>query len=132
MTVVQEPEAECWGMAYRVAGEASAEVLAGLEVREQGGYDCCEVELHFAEAGRIPCVPSAESTTALMYVATPANRNYIGEAPLAEIADQVLRSHGPSGPNVEYVLRLAAALRAIGAEDDHVFALERSVKAGAA
>jgi cation transport protein ChaC len=33
---------------------------------------------------------------------------------------------GPSGPNVEYVLRLAEALRSIGAppeEDEHVFEL---------
>ena len=44
--------------------------------------------------------------------------------PLAEIAAQVRRSHGPSGANLEYVLRLAESLREHGADDEHVFALE--------
>jgi cation transport protein ChaC len=131
VTVLPEAEAECWGMAYCVAGEDAAEVLAELEVREQGGYDCCDVELHFAASERAPCVPSGERARALMYVATPSNRNYAGEAPLAAIALQVLRSHGPSGPNLEYVLRLAEALRGMGADDEHVFELERHVLAGA-
>jgi cation transport regulator ChaC len=41
----------------------------------------------------------------------------------------VLRSHGPSGPNREYVLRLAEALRGIGADDSHVFELAAEVGA---
>jgi len=127
VTVLPDERAECWGMAYRVDPSVSVEVFADLEVREQGGYERCEVELHFAAAGRQPVAPSGESRAGLMYVATPANRNYLGEAPLEAIAHQVLRSHGPSGPNLEYVLRLAAALREIGAEDDHVFALEQHV-----
>ena len=48
-----------------------------------------------------------------MYVALESNPNYLGEAPLATIARQVMSSHGPSGPNREYVSRLADALRAI-------------------
>ena len=39
------------------------------------------------------------------------------------IAERVRRSRGPSGSNVEYVLRLAEALRAMRASDEHVFAL---------
>ena len=131
VTVLPDARGECWGMAYQVSPEASGEVLAGLEVREQGGYDCCEVELHFAVADRVPCVPSGERIGGLMYVATPSNRNFLGEAPLDEIAQQVLRSHGPSGPNVEYVLRLAAALRELGAEDEHVFEVEQQLQQGA-
>ena len=57
------------------------------------------------------------------YGATPENDCYLGPAPLEEIAEQVLRSTGPSGANTEYVLRLADALRALRAEDAHVFAL---------
>ena len=48
--------------------------------------------------------------------------------PLPEIADQVVASVGPSGTNVEYVLKLAQTLRAIGAEDHHVFRLEALVR----
>ena len=49
-------------------------------------------------------------------------------APLDRIARQVRASRGPSGHNVEYVLELAAALRAMGAEDPEVFELERLVR----
>ena len=62
---------------------------------------------------------------ALTYVATSRNRNYLGPAPVEEIARQVRGSEGPSGPNPDYVLRLAAFLREHGADDPHVFALER-------
>jgi cation transport regulator ChaC len=57
-------------------------------------------------------------------VATPSNPNYLGPAPLAAIAAQVRGAAGPSGSNLDYVLRLAEGLRRLGARDEHVFALE--------
>ena len=60
----------------------------------------------------------------LSYVATPANPNYLGPAPLPAIAEQIARAHGPSGPNAEYVRELARALRDMPADDPHVFELE--------
>lgn len=62
-----------------------------------------------------------------MYVSTDTNPNYLGPAPIDQIAAQVLRSRGPSGPN-DYVLRLAEALREIEGQDPHVFALEALVR----
>jgi cation transport regulator ChaC len=65
-----------------------------------------------------------------MYLATEDNPNYVGPAPLSEIAARVRRCVGPSGSNVEYVLRLAEALRALGVppeEDEHVFELAARV-----
>jgi cation transport regulator ChaC len=44
---------------------------------------------------------------------------------LPQIAAQIERSLGPSGSNREYLLELARALRELGIEDEHVFALER-------
>ena len=71
----------------------------------------------------------ARGAEGLVYIATPDNPNYLGPAAPAAIARQVRASVGPSGPNDEYVLRLAEALRAIGARDDHVFAVEHHVRA---
>jgi cation transport regulator ChaC len=51
----------------------------------------------------------------------------IGPAPLPEIAEQIRRSSGPSGSNVEYVLRLAEFLRSVDANEPHVFEIERLV-----
>ncbi|MCP5060545.1 MAG: gamma-glutamylcyclotransferase [bacterium] len=115
VTLVRESDAECWGAAYRIAGSEIPDVMAHLDWREKGGYERAEESFHLREPEDI-----AEG---VLYVATATNPNYLGPAPLGEIADQVRRSSGPSGPNPEYVLRLATALREMDAEDAHVFAL---------
>ena len=120
VTLAPAPGARCWGMAYRVAPEARSRVLDRLAEREKGGYDRVLLDLAFAEPGRAP-------VAAHVFRARGDNPNFLGPAPLPEIAAQVARSRGPSGANAEYVLRLAAALRALGVEDDHVFSLERLV-----
>jgi cation transport regulator ChaC len=119
-TLVRETRARCWGTVYRVAPAERRAVLARLDYRERGGFVRDEVRVHLADAAE----SREPSVQALLYVAAPENPNYLGPAPLSQIAEQVQRSRGPSGPNVEYVLELAAALRAMRAEDDHVFALE--------
>jgi cation transport regulator ChaC len=125
VTLVPDPRARCWGMAYRVAPGVADDVLEALDRREQGGYERHQASLH---------ISAREDRTeeGLVYVASRRNPNYLGPAPLDSIAEQVLGAHGPSGANVEYVLSLAEALRGLGAEDDHVFALaERVAERGA-
>jgi cation transport protein ChaC len=109
----------CWGAVYRVEPGHEADVLTNLDVREQGGYERHRVEVTHTE-GSTPDV--------LVYVATPDNPNWLGEAPLAHIAEQVRCSVGPSGSNLEYVLSLADALAAMGARDEHVEALARLLR----
>ena len=55
---------------------------------------------------------------ALVFIAShsPANANWLGQASREAIAQQVARAVGPSGPNREYVYRLAAALREVWAQ----------------
>ena len=124
VTLVPEPGALCWGVAYEI-GEADAPaVLDALDVRERGGYERHDVALEFEDE---PAAPP-ETGRGLVYVAGEANRNYLGPAPLGEIAAQVRTAAGPSGPNLEYVLRLAGALRKLEAHDEHVFALEELLR----
>jgi len=119
VTLVEASGETCWGMAYRVADGDRDSVLERLDYREKGGYRLAEVAVRFAHDGG--------SVDGLVYIATPDNPNYLGPAPAADIADQVRVSAGPSGHNIEYVLRLAAALRDIGAHDAHVFDIARLV-----
>ena len=119
VTLVPEA-ATCWGAGYEIDSAEAGHILDLLDLREQGGYERHDVVLHFSDNG-----PEDDCNRGLVYVATPANRNYLGPAPLDEIAAQVRGSSGPSGHNVEYVLQLARALRDMNARDDHVFALER-------
>jgi cation transport regulator ChaC len=124
VTLIEQQGARCWGMAYRVALDDRDQVLATLDHREQGGYDRRQVTMHFRDR---------EPVAGLVYLATGENPNYLGPAPLDQIASQVRASTGPSGGNVEYVESLARALREMGAEDEHVFALAGLVgDAGAA
>ncbi|MCE2390873.1 MAG: gamma-glutamylcyclotransferase [Proteobacteria bacterium] len=121
VTLVEEPGASCRGTAYRVPAAQAARILSDLDRRERGGYRRRRVEIGFDDGS---------SVGALVYVASPDNPNYLGPAPLEEIASQIARSRGPSGRNSEYLLELAAGLRAIGARDEHVFALETLLRAG--
>lgn len=123
VTLVEDPVAVCWGKAYLIAAENRISVLGHLDYREKGGYSMHEVDMAFPRENN-------DTARGLIYIATPGNPNWLGEAPLMSIAYQVLESVGPSGDNVEYVLELAKALRNMGAEDDHVFDLARHVAAG--
>jgi len=114
VTLAAEPRARCWGVAYPVSARARDLVLARLAHRESGGFDRLDLEVRFGTPDRAP-------VTAITYVAPPGNPNYLGPASIAAIAEQVRRCHGPSGSNLEYALRLAEALEALGLEDDHVF-----------
>jgi cation transport regulator ChaC len=111
VTLVHSPDAVTWGIAYRVAADRAEPVLSALDHREKGGYARESLAVHFR---------SGEQVSALTYRATPDNPNYLGPASEEAIAVQAARCRGPSGSNVDYVLRLAAALEALGAEDSHV------------
>jgi len=115
LTLVPEPGAVCAGMAYRVAPA----VFEHLDVREKNGY------LRFTTALDFGCGAEAEG---LVYIAAADNAAWLGPAPEEEIARHVAASHGPSGSNRDYVLRLAEALRALGEDDPHVFAIERHLR----
>ncbi|MEQ6916863.1 gamma-glutamylcyclotransferase [Halomonas sp. SSM6] len=112
-TLVREPGAICHGMAYRI----TPEVLEPLDVREKNGYLREVTRLHFDDGA------SPDSADGLVYLATEDNTAFLGDAPLDAIAEQIAASHGPSGPNRDYLVYLAEALHELGVEDPHVFAL---------
>lgn len=102
-------------MAYLIEAEVVSSTFEQLDHREKNGYERVVTDLHL-EDGR--CV------TGLVYIAPVNNFAFLGEAELADIAAQILRSNGPSGRNIDYLTDLAAALRRLNAHDEHVFALE--------
>ena len=120
----------CWGTAYELPSGDPEDVLLGLDHRERGGYDRVEVEISLF-AAPLPrgdhraCPPC--SVAGIVYIAGPENANFLGAASTREIARQVVAASGPSGANPEYVYELARSLRAMGAEDTHVFEVEAKV-----
>lgn len=119
VTLVPDADAICHGMAYRIPPR----VFAPLDIREKNGYLRVITEMTF-EDGASNGVKQAEG---VVYLAGEDNAAYLGPAEEAAIARQIAVSHGPSGPNRDYLLNLAAALRELNFADEHVFALEREL-----
>lgn len=114
-TLVRHDGARCTGMAYRIAPST----FEHLDIREKNGYLRFTTPLVFDDNSE---------QEGLVYIATQDNDAWLGPASDADIAAHIAGSRGPSGPNDEYLLRLATALRELGADDPHVFALERALK----
>ncbi len=122
VTLLSAEEALTWGMAYRVEGDVAARILERLDHREKGGYQRHELPLVDPDDPDKTLIERA-----LVYVATPDNPHYLGYAEPRAIARHVAASTGPSGPNRDYVLRLAESLRRHGVHDPHVFAIEAAL-----
>lgn len=123
-----DDEARVYGVAHRIPSTQRAAVLEHLDHRERNGYVRHTVDFY-------PYRPSAKQSTTprpiCLYLATDDNESFAGPLPIDQLADQVLNAHGPSGPNVEYVYRLADVMRSLfpGERDEHLFELERALRA---
>ncbi len=112
VTLIEEASAICGGMAYLV----EAPVFRQLDVREKNGYLRFATEMTFADGSH---------DSGLVYIATPENEAYLGEASEREIARHIAASSGPSGTNSDYLLELARSLRELELDDAHIFEIER-------
>lgn len=115
-TLIEQPGAKCKGMAFRV----SPSVFEHLDVREKNGYLRFTTTLTF---------DNGSHDEGLVYIATEGNEAFLGDAPVADIARQIASAVGPSGPNSEYLFRLAESLRTLGDECTHTFSIEAFLKA---
>lgn len=119
-----------WGKAFLISPDDKA-ALPYLSTREckLGGYRVYSVNFHSRSISLPSNSSSTDTKTALLYIAVPENKHWLGSAPLPDIAKQILECHGSSGSNVEYLLRLADFMRMEVPEalDEHLFSLERLV-----
>ncbi|HUW52256.1 MAG TPA: gamma-glutamylcyclotransferase [Rhodanobacter sp.] len=114
VTLIAEPGAVCAGMAYLI----TPQTFGQLDAREKNGYLRLATEFSLDDGRHVE---------GLVYIATADNAAFLGPAGEREIARQIASSYGPSGPNRDYLMHLAAALRELGAQDAHVFGIEREL-----
>jgi glutathione-specific gamma-glutamylcyclotransferase len=115
VTLIEAPGNRCYGRAFLV----EPGVFEHLDYREKNGYERVTVEAFFDN----------EQTSGVVYIAARGNIAFLGDAPPEDIAAQIHRSAGPSGPNIEYLLELACTLRHLDIQDPHVFEIEALVLA---
>jgi cation transport protein ChaC len=116
VTLIPHADSPCIGMAYRI----TPDVFAHLDHREKNGYLRAVSTLHFDDRS---------TAEALIYIADQHNAAWLGSASEEVIARQIATANGPSGPNRDYLLRLAEALRELDTVDEHVFAIEAALLA---
>merc|ERR1719297_648926 len=101
------------------------EALDYLNNREMtlGGY-IQRISTFYPTSCSIPPFP------VLVFIATPQSKHWLGPSSHRSIAKQVVGSTGPSGHNVEYVLKLAQWLHMAVPEawDEHLFSIEMEVR----
>lgn len=115
VTLVEDAGATCVGIAYLI----TPRVFDHLDHREKNGYLRHVVDIVFDDGAQVE---------GLVYIADADNAAWLGPASDADIAAQIASAHGPSGSNRDYLLGLAHALRALGADDPHVFAVEERLR----
>jgi cation transport regulator ChaC len=120
VTLVPMRDGQCTGMAYLVDADVVSKTFEMLDHREKNGYDKHDVTLTFQDDQQVDGV---------VYIGSANNFAWLGDAPMSEMAEQIARSHGPSGANSEYLFELANVLRELNIQDDHVFELDAAVRA---
>ncbi|HEX7326890.1 MAG TPA: gamma-glutamylcyclotransferase [Rhodanobacteraceae bacterium] len=116
VTLIRAPDAACVGVAYRI----TPATFGPLDVREKNGYLRCRVRLE---------VDAGDPLAAIAYIAPEGNAAWLGPADPDVIARHIAAASGPSGSNRDYALQLADALRALHADDPHVFDVAARLRA---
>lgn len=121
VTLIRSPGSICLGVAFLV----SHDVFEHLDHREKNGYLRVGTDITLDDDAKV---------AGKVYLATEHNPAFLGVLPEREIARQIAKARGPSGPNSDYLLRLAEALRELGVvgdlarQDSHIFAIERHLQ----
>lgn len=121
-----DPDSRVFGVAYKIPQEQKASVIRHLDFREKNGYEKRVVTFY-----PYPDQSAAAMRDIVIYIATKENGSFAGHIHEIEaISKQIFEAHGPSGPNREYVFRLADAMRQLFPNecDEHLFELEAHLK----
>ncbi|CAN3363603.1 glutathione-specific gamma-glutamylcyclotransferase [Diutina catenulata] len=122
------------GAAYYIEPHNVAKVREYLDVREQDGYTAHQVPFVITDTGNSthPVLETLDTVgsnhykiVSGIYIGTVDNESFVGPESVEDTAAVIRTSHGPSGPNVEYMDKLVEV-----AEDGYLRELSRAVHGG--
>lgn len=119
VTLVEKPNATCWGTCFCVTQELSRKIFENLDTRESGGYMRKLVPVYVNGS-------NCAVVTAYVYMVDPKSPSF-SVADKKEIAKTIATSVGSSGPNRDYLFNLAKAMRELSVDDVELFELEKMV-----
>ena len=132
VTLIEDRTGFCDGAAYLIDSADAEDVLIALDYREKNGYERYPVQMLLGDGQYLPRQPEMQcaETAGLTYLAPPGNHAFLGEAPLEDIVRQVRQCVGPSGANLDYVVRLAESVRELGGDDRYLAEICRAIRSG--
>lgn len=118
-----------WGVSWTIDPKFAKEVRDYLDDREKNGYSPTYDNIYGIDSKTGQEVILIRD--ALIYVGLVGNPAFVGPSNLDSLAERIVSCKGPSGPNDEYVLNLAKAIRKLSPDtkDSHLFTLEEKVLA---
>lgn len=122
VSALSEEDLQVWGVAYYIAPEHADEMKEYLDVREQDGYSTHKVHFHVHSVDHSSEAAAALSSAhtddsgnivleSMIYIGTIDNESFVGPEDINQTANTIRSSVGPSGPNIEYLLRLTLSVR---------------------
>jgi glutathione-specific gamma-glutamylcyclotransferase len=111
----------CRGMAFLVAAQCVAEVVANLWARE--------MNRRVYRPRLVPVEVRAQRVAALTFLADPRHQAYAGRLPAEVVARHIAHSQGARGTNVDYLANTLAHLDGLGIRERRLHALLLAVKA---
>ena len=117
-----EPPSRTCGVCYLVGEKDVKAVLDALDFREKGGYTREIIEVFPQQLPTAGVAEPPQPVRALLYSATSENPGFDPDAlhDVPRAAATIGAAHGPSGPNREYLERLAHWLQEVDERDEHV------------
>uniref|UniRef100_A0A183DSS1 glutathione-specific gamma-glutamylcyclotransferase n=1 Tax=Gongylonema pulchrum TaxID=637853 RepID=A0A183DSS1_9BILA len=122
VTLVEDKDGSCWGLAYDVAEEHASDTIKYLNEREKAGYLRKEVEFH-------PDDGSPSFYVNVYLAALEQNPYYTGPTDDSDVVETIMSARGRSGTNIEYALRLAQCVHRLAPHfnDEYLFGIEQKI-----
>ncbi|KAL4503060.1 hypothetical protein ABPG72_014289 [Tetrahymena utriculariae] len=113
-----------YGKVFRIDEKDKEEVLNELDFREKGGYSQIILNVYFQESDGNEKSGQVQKVQALLYKGNVDNPNFLSDKDIRSCvkkqAEIISKSIGPSGKNIEYLIKYYQYLKSIDKVDKYM------------